>query len=89
MNEDHKLAEDVKKSNTKIRECGLGGYLVISPIDDWDKLDKELERSKKIVNNLLNEKEVVFRDSLIILMKSVEVKTLKTDYLIQKLEEMR
>lgn len=89
--EEEKLVKRVIESSTKVSDHGLSGYRVDNPITDWDRLEKELDKGRNIVDNEyeLDEKDRVFRDSLLLLMKSIDVKTRKVDELIAKLEEMK
>lgn len=89
--EEEKLVQSVTESSTKVTEHGLGGYRVHSPIDDPENLEKELDLARDVVENQpkLSEKDEVFRDSLLVLLKSVEVKTIKIDKLITELEKLK
>lgn len=88
--EEEDLVKRVIESSAKVSDYGLSVYRVDSPITDWHEVEKQLDRSRKIVENesSLNEKDRVFRDSLIILMRSIDVKTRKVDRLITELEKM-
>lgn len=74
----------------KTTQTGLGGYRVDAPIDDPENLSNELDRSRIIVENesKLKDKDEVYRQALLVLLKSVEIKTTKIDKLIEELEEM-
>lgn len=88
---EEKLVKRVIESSTRVSDYGVGGYLVDSPITDWDQVEKQLDKAKKLVENesSLNEKDRVFRDCLLVLMRSIDVKTRKVDELITKLEEIK
>lgn len=89
--EEEKLVKRVRESSTRVSDHGVGGYRVDSPITDWDEVEKQLDMAKKIVENepSLNEKDRVFLDCLLVLMRSIDVKTRKVDELITKLEDMQ
>lgn len=88
--EDKDLVKRLTERSMKTTQNGLGGYRVDSPITDWNEVEKELDKAKKIVDNesSLSEKDKIFRDCLLVLMKSIDVKTRKVDRLITELEEM-
>lgn len=77
--------------DVKTRQTGLGGYRVDAPITDWDEVEKELDKSRIIVQNesKLKDKDEVYRQALLVLLKSVEIKTTKIDKLIKELEEIK
>lgn len=89
--EEKDLVKRLTERSMKTIQTGLGGYRVDSPINDWDKVGKQLDMAKKIVDNEsgLSQKDRVFRDCLLVLMRSIDVKTRKIDELITKLEEMK
>lgn len=89
--EDKELVKRLTERSMKTTQNGLGGYRVDAAIDDWDEVEKELDRAKRIVDNesKLSETDKLFRDCLLVLMRSIDVKTRKVDELITKLEEMR
>lgn len=88
--EDKELVKRLTERSMKTTQTGLGGYRVEAPITDWDEVEKELDKAKKIIDNEsgLSEKDRVFRDCLLVLMRSIDVKTRKVDRLITELEEM-
>lgn len=89
--DEEKLVKRVRESSTRVSDHGVGGYRVEAPITDWDEVEKQLDMAKKIVQNesSLNEKDRVFRDCLLVLMRSIDVKTRKVDELITELEEIK
>ena len=89
--EDKDLVKRLTERSMKTTQTSLGGYRVDAAIDDWDEVEKELDRAKKIVDNesTLNEKDRIFRDCLLVLMRSIDVKTRRIDELIAELEEMK
>lgn len=89
--EQENLIKRLTERFMKTEKTGLGGYRVDAPITDWDEVEKQLDRSRIIVENesKLSEKDKVFRDSLLVLMRSIDVKTRKVDELITELEELR
>lgn len=91
FNSQYDLAIQDCLKDVKTRQTGLGGYRVDAPITDWHEVEKQLDRAKKIVDNesSLSEKDRVFRDCLLVLMRSIDVKTRKVDELITELEEIK
>lgn len=89
--EEEKLVKRVIESSTKVSDYGLSGYRVDGPITDWDEVEKELDKARFIVDNesTLSEKDRVFRDCLLVLMRSIDVKTRTVDKLITELEDMK
>lgn len=89
--EEEKLVKQLTERSMATTQSGLSGYRVDAPIDDWDEVEKQLDKAKKIVDNesSLNEKDKVFRDCLLVLMRSIDVKTRKVDKLITELEDMQ
>lgn len=90
FNSQYDLAIQDCLKDVKTRQTGLGGYRVDAPITDWDEVEKELDMAKKIVKNENKTliKDEIFRQALLVLLKSVEVKTVKIDKLIEELEKM-
>lgn len=89
--EDKDLVKRLTERSMTTTQTGLSGYRVDAPIDDWDEVEKELDRAKIIIENelSLSEKDRVFRDCLLVLMRSIDVKTRKVDELIAKLEGIK
>lgn len=88
--DDKNLVERLTERSMKTTQTGLGGYRVDAAIDDWKKVNEELDMAKKIVENENKtlSKDEIFRQALLVLLKSVEVKTVKIDKLIEELEKM-
>ena len=88
--EDKNLVDRLTGRSITTTQTGLSGYRVDAPIDDPENLVKELDRSRIIVENesKLLDKDEVYRQALLVLLKSVEIKTTKIDKLIEELEEM-
>lgn len=89
--EEKDLVQKLTERSMKTTQTGLGGYVVHAPIDDPENLANELDRSRFIVDNesRLTDKDEVYRQALLVLLKSVEIKTTKIDKLIEELEEMK
>lgn len=89
--EEKNLVKRLTERSMKTTQTGLGGYRVEAPITDWAEVEKELDRAKKIIDNgsSLSEKDRVFRDCLLVLMRSIDVKTRRVDKLIIELEELK
>ena len=88
--EEKDLVKRLTERSMKTTQTGLGGYRVDGPIDDPENLAEQLDKAKKIVENesSLSEKDRVFRDCLLVLMRSIDVKTRRIDELIAELEKM-
>lgn len=88
--DEEKLVKRLTARSMKTTQTGLGGYRVDAVIDDWKKVNEELDMAKKIVENDNKglSKDEIFRQALLVLLKSLEVKTVKIDKLIEELEKM-
>lgn len=89
--QDKDLVKRLTERSMTTTQTGLSGYRVDAPIDDPENLANELDRSKIIIENgsKLKDKDEVYRQALLVLLKSVEIKTTKIDKLIEELEDMK